>query len=284
MARRRSTSGGAQAADGRESSYALQVNAYDRSSSILVALLIMVGATVAGLVIIYFTSRAITVQTAIPVVPINPPSAAKGIDDDTLPDAENVPEQLEMELVDTLDAIEGIVASQISLFDNNPDPNAKVGRGDPRADGGTGTGTGPPEPSREIRFEPGSLSEYAQWFDQMGFELGVLGRDNKVYYAKGVSKPKPELRNAPSEEEVRLYFFSGGPLAPLDRQLARKAGLLKHGTLILKFCSPATQQRLLSLEMQAAEGKGTEQIKRTVFRVEKNRGSYDFSVELIKLR
>ena len=267
----------------RESHYALQVNAYDRSSSVLVALLIMVGATVLGLIIIYFTGRAITVQTAIAVTPIDAP-AAQGLDDDSLPEAENVPEELELELQETLNVMDGLIAAQITLFDSTEgDPNATPGRGDPRATG-PGTGTGPPEPQREIRFEPESVDEYARWFDEAGFELGVLGADNQVYYASGLSKSQPKLRQGPGDQEKRLYFLSSGPLAPLDKQLARKAGLLNRGSIILKFCSGQTQQRLLTLEAEAAQGKSTAQIRRTVFRVERVRSSYDFSVLEIKLR
>lgn len=268
--------------------YALRVNAYDRASSVLVALLIMSVAVVAGLVIIYFTRSVVKAQKAIPVTPVSASPASEGIADDSSPGVENAPEELEPQLQETLNVMNGVIAAQLSLFDeesddSEPTPGRGDGLGDSRAVG-DGVGDGVEEPQREIRYEPESLTEYAAWFDAMGFELAVLGNDNLVYYASGVSEAKPKTRSGPSADEQRMYFLSSGPLAPLDRQLASKSGLLSRGSVILKFCSPETQQRLLSLEQDAAQGRTSAEIERTVYRVVRARGQYDFRVEEIKFR
>ncbi len=265
--------------------YALRVNAYDRASSILIALLILIGATVAGLVIVFFSRVMVTVQTAIPVTPVSASGqAANGVADDQSPGIENAPEELEPQLQDTLNLMAGLVAAQASLFDsdsldNTSAPSKGKGLGDARGVG-EGTAQGPREPQREIRFEPESLAEYAQWFDQSGLELGVLGNDNQVYYASELSTPKPKVRTGPPEKETRLYFNStGGPLEPLDRQLAAKAGILGRGTLILQFSSAETAGLLLGLEKQAAGDRPTTQISRTVFRVKRAGAKFEFIVE-----
>ena len=81
---------------------------------------------------------------------------------------------------------------------DNRTPGSGGGRGG-GIGGGIGSGFGPgrggpSEPRREIRFEPVSLLEYAQWLDFFKIELGVLGQDNKVYYAKNLSQEKPDVR------------------------------------------------------------------------------------------
>ena len=265
--------------------YALRVNTFDRASSILIALLILVGATVVGLVIVFFSNSVITVATAIPVTPVEATGqAAKGIADDASPGLENAPDELEPQLQDTLNLMAGLVAAQTALYDNDSlenqsNPSKGEGLGDSRGVG-DGTGTAPREPQREIRFEPQSIEEYARWFDQWGFEIGVLGADDRVYYASNVSAASPNLRDGAPEEETRLYFNSmGGPLESLDRQLARKAGIAGRGRLVIQFCSPQTAGLLLGLEKQAADGRPAEEISRTVFRVRKKGDAYEFSVE-----
>ena len=49
------------------SSYELAVSPYDRAASLLVALLLFVGITVLGLLIVFFTSRLLTRQKAVAV-------------------------------------------------------------------------------------------------------------------------------------------------------------------------------------------------------------------------
>ena len=245
----------------------------------------MIGATVAGLVIVFFSRTMVTVQTAIPVTAVSASGqSASGVADDQSPGIENAPEELEPQLQDTLNLMAGLVAAQMSLFDsesldNTAGPSKGEGLGDARGVG-DGTGQGPREPQREIRFEPESLAEYAQWFDQSGLELGVLGNDNQVHYASALSSSKPQVRVGPPEKETRLYFNStGGPLEPLDRQLAAKAGILGQGSIVLQFSSAETAGLLLGLEKQAAGDRPTSQVARTVFRVKRSGAKFTFVVE-----
>ncbi len=270
--------------------YALRVNAFDRTSSVLIALLMMVGMVVLGLVIIYFTSRVYKRNVAIPVTPISPPSGPKkpaGMDPNKTPGSENAPEELEPKLESKLNMMAGLVAAQSALLDSEEfDPLASApkgeGGGDPRQADGDGSGNGPPEPQRELRFEPESLDDYARWLDSIGTEIAVLGYDNKIYYAANLAAASPKVRTGEPKEETRLYFNTAGtPLAPLDRQLAQKANIFNRGALILQFCANETHGLILGLEQQEAENNRRQpiDIKRTIFRVQKQRGKYEFSVE-----
>ncbi|TWT98068.1 hypothetical protein Pla108_22230 [Botrimarina colliarenosi] len=266
----------------------LRVSAYDRTTSLLIALLLLVGMATFAIVIIYFSSRLERTPPAIPFTPVAPPgdnmAGDTGDTNDMMPGVENAPEVLERNLESLLDQLSIAATSDAVLMAEDMTAesadNAGASRGDPRGTGIAGNGTGGArEPRREIRFEPESVDQYAQWFDAVGLEIAVLGSDNQVYYASKLSTPKPTVRTGDPAADRRLYFnSSGGPLYPLDRKLAEKAGILDRGELVLQFCSPELQNKLLQLEKQAASGKATSGIALTVFKVVKNGSGFDFEV------
>jgi hypothetical protein len=267
----------------------LRVNAYDRVASLLVALLVIVGCSVAGLVIVYFARRMIESQVAVPFQPVSaasrPADAAMGLKRDLEPPGiEEVPNLVEPQLQDTLSALSTAVAAKTALLsDDDIDSQADVGHGSGLGDNrraGAGNGEGPDEPRREIRFEPESLQQYARWLDFFGIELGVLGRDNKVYYAYNLSRDKPSVRVGDPAEDQRLYMNPiDTQFAALDRQLAEKAGIADKGEIILQFFPPETQAILFGLEQKRAGERKPEQIRHTIFRVTPVGDRFEFSVE-----
>jgi hypothetical protein len=182
---------------------------------------------------------------------------------------------------DTID--EGMEPVQSSGLGDRRRPGAGGGSGG-GIGGGVGSGVGPSrggpgEPRREIRFEPASLLEYAQWLDYFKIELGVLGRDNKVYYAYNLSRDQPGVRVGDPVEEQRLYMNpADSQFAALDRRLAEKAGIADKGGIILQFYPAATQAILYELEQKHA-GRSPEEIRHTVFRVTRAGDRFVFSVE-----
>jgi hypothetical protein len=201
------------------------------------------------------------------------------------PGIEEVPDLMEPQLQDTLSALSTAVSTKSALLsDEEIDSEMETGHGSGYGDNrkvGVGSGTGGPnEPGREIRFEPDSLLHYAQWLDFFGIELGVLGRDNKVYYAYNLSQEKPGVRVGDPGAEARLYMNpTDSQFAALDRQLAVKAGIADKGTIILQFYPPKTQAILYELEQKRAGGRKPEQIRQTTFRVTPKGDQFVFSVE-----
>jgi hypothetical protein len=254
-----------------------------------VALLVIGTMTVAGLLIVYFARRLIEAQVAIPFQPVSaasrPADAAMGLKRDLEPPGiEDVPELIEPQLQDTLSALSAAVAAKTALLsDEDIDSEMEVGHGAGFGDNrrsGAGTGTGPDEPRREIRFDPASLGQFAQWLDYFGIELGVLGRDNKVYYAYNLSHESPSVRVGDPGQDQRLYMNpADSEFAALDRKLAAKAGIADKGEIILQFFPPKTQAILYSLEQQRAGGRKPEQIRHTVFRVTAVGDRFEFAVE-----
>ncbi len=86
-----------------------------------------------------------------------------------------------------------------------------------------------------------NLLEYARYLDFFKIELGVLGRDNKVYYAYNLSQQTPSVREGKPDDELRLYMNSAlGRFAALDRRLAQRA---KSPTVGRSFCSSTRTKR-----------------------------------------
>ncbi|MEX0612754.1 MAG: hypothetical protein WD738_23975 [Pirellulales bacterium] len=287
----------------------LRVSSYDRVSSWLVALLVVTGVTVAGLITIYFTRQLIEAQFGVPVTPVQAGGGGTGGSADSLgvgqdlepPGIEEAPAFDEVPLEQTLSAVASAVSTKSALIaddsiDVGLEPEQGAAVGDSRrpgsgggrgggVGGGIGSGFGPgrgarAEPQREIRFEPDSLEHYAQWLDFFGIELGVLGSDNKVYYAYKLSGDTPSVRVGEPAQEQRLYMNpTDSQFAAFDRQLAAKAGIADKGRIILQFYPPETQAILYDLEQKRAGGRKPEQIRRTVFRVTAAGAKFEFSVE-----
>jgi len=270
----------------RDRHYKLGVNTYDRVSSLLVSLLVMVGVIVLGLVIVFFARRLYLSQVVRPIgiSDPRPDNAAKGFKQDMEPPGlEDAPDLIDPQLQDTLNTItESLNASSAILSDEVIDNPGDVGKGsgfgDSRASGAGGEGG--QEPAREIRFKPSNPAEYAKYLDHFKIELAVLGRDNKVYYAYNLIKSKPDTRVGDPLKDNRLWMNSAGsPSAALDKQLVQKAGIAGRGSIILQFYPPETQAILFKLEEQKAGRKPIDQIKRTVYRVARQGNGFAFSVE-----
>jgi hypothetical protein len=290
----------------------LRVSSYDRVSSWLVSALVVAGVAVAALVFIYFTRQLLLEgDFAVPVTPVSAGGGGTGGSSDPTgtgqdlepPGIEEAPDLTEPQLQDTLSAVATAVTSRSALIadetiDANMEPVAGTGAGDSRrpgggggAGGGYGGGIGagfgrgrggPPEPQREIRFEPQSIGEYAQWLDFYKIELAVIDtQNNKVYYAYNLSRAKPDVRvSDPSQQPEQRFNFNSSlsHFAALDRQLAAKAGIADKGDIIFQFLPDQTAAILFDLERKSAGGRKPEQIRRTVFRVTRNGNRFEFSV------
>jgi len=275
--------------------YRLAVNSFDRVSSLLVSLLIMIGAAVVALVIVYFARKLTAAQVAIPVKPVEvasrPADAALGLKRDLEPPGiEDAPELDEPKIQDTLDSVANAISQRVAILsddnlDSDSQPAQGKGLGDERMPGIGGEGDILYEPQRQIRFDPQSNQEYARWLDFFGIEIGVLGRDNQIYYAYNLNQAKPDVRIGEPKQETRLYMNSAStPLAALDNRLAQKAGIARHGHIVLQFYPPEAQAILFGLEQQAAGDRKLDVIRRTVFRVNRKGKTFEFSVDEQDLR
>ena len=283
----------------------LRVSSYDRVSSWIVSMLIVTCVTVAALFMVFVSQNFILKEFAVPVTPIATGGGGTGGvggsdsgGDVEAPSTDDTPIPEEMQLEETLENVANAVTARTAvLADETLDIGADLSKvkGDNRTPGmgggygggvggGIGAGFGPgrggaKEPRREIRFEPASLLEYAQWLDYFGIELGVLGQDNKVYYAYNLSREKPDVRVGDPAQEVRLFMNpTDSQFAALDRQLATKAGIADKGPIILQFYPPKASDILHTLEKRQAGARNYDAIRGTVFRVTHTGKAFEFSV------
>ncbi len=272
--------------------YELEVSTYDRAASLLLALLILVGITVIGLLIVFFTSRIFARPRAVPVTLARVAGEGGGPALDMSrqlepPGVDEFPDVIEPQLQQKLTAVENALSENLALLDEQA-LEAEVlagtgtGKGDSRRPGDVGDGVVEKVPRAErweIRFEASSLASYARQLDYFGIELATLGSDNQVHYAFNLSQPAPQRRTGDPASEERMYMiWRRGPLMAADRELLKRAGIAVPGQNLLQFYPLETEQRLASLEMQAAGDRSVNDIRKTVFGVQQQGDQFEFHV------
>jgi hypothetical protein len=274
----------------KRQSYRLTVNTYDRTASLIIALLVLVGCTVLGLAVVFFTGKFTRAIEAIPFVPTeaSSPNANQGIaEEPDPPGAEDAPELTEPQLQDTLETLANAVSNkQVLLSDKMIDSQSMAGKGKGLGDkrmispGGDGVVERVPRWERwKIRFEPKSAKEFASWLDFHKIEIGVLGRDNQVHYGNEFSKSTPKVRAGAPLKEVRGYTLAAdGPMPRLTMDLARKADVARFGSIVLLFYPFELEKILWIMEQEYSKDRDVNTIRETVFTVERDGSAFKFSV------
>ncbi len=278
---------------GMKRNYQLTVNSYDRTATLLISLLIMVGVGVSGLLVVFFATRSFPITVPSLVVPVeaSSPNANQGIaNEPDPPGAEDAPDLTEPQLQDTLDALTAAVSmNEVLLSDEMIDAEKEAGKGkglgDSRMAGPGGDGVVERVPRWErwkIRFEPESSASFVAWIDQYGIRIGVLGRDNQVHVAYDFLKGR-KVEAAPPKDYATWgrTLPADGPMPQLTLQLARRADIARHGSIALLFCPFSLEELLYRLEnAYAAKNEVTDvnKLRETVFTVIQERGNYTFQV------
>jgi hypothetical protein len=280
------------AAASQQAVYELAVSSYDRAESMVIALLLLFGITVAGLLIIFFTSRMFARNKSIPVtlasVASRPEGAALGVSRDFEPPGlEELPDLLEPQLQEALSSLSDAVTSKVAILDDKAlEADLVAGQGRGAGDsrqvgiGAEGTLEKVPRAERwEIRFQGGTLREYAQQLDAFGIELATIGADNRVHYAYHLSQKTPDRRVGPPEAEKRMYMvWRSGPLIEADRQLLARAGIPTLGRILLQFYPAKTEQMLATLEKAYAGQHDVNEIRKTILAVKPDGNQFAFYV------
>lgn len=274
-----------------------QASAYEQVASMLLALLILIGVVVFCLFAAWLGMRVFfpplkSVPVRIEQVGGGMESGFVGesmqLDSPTPQDIAAESDMTEPELQETLKTVlDAVAIHQADLADPtlSDEESTKRGGGQQIGTGnrpGYGFGPGrpgiPPHMRWEISYGDGNtLDLYARQLDFFGIELGVY-TTGRVTYAKGLSKPKPDVYQGPSNADKRLYMsWRQGRLKEADRELMAKAGVPVAGKVVLQFYPDATEQNLLHLEHDY-KGKDASTIRKTRYGVRPVGKGYEFYV------
>ncbi len=273
----------------------LSVNTFDRTTTVVLALLVMATTTVVSLGLLFFSNKFEKKVQAIDFVPVEAtsPTGNGGYGTDPgLPGVADAPELSEPGLQDMLaavaspDALSAASVSDAVLSDKTIRAAGQLGRGEGLGDarqpgpGGDGVIERVPRWERwKIRFEPPSAGDFAKWLDQYEIRIGVLGRDNKVHVAWNftgdvqVETADPKAYNAFGQT-----LPADGPMPALTQQLARDADIMRFGRIALLFYPFKVEELLYTLEKAQNKSGDANKIRETVFTVITGSDGYTFAV------
>lgn len=271
----------------------LHVSRYDKVSSLLISLLILIGMLVLILFTAWFTSKYFATPKAKPVAISEADDGDGDPGGGQTPEPPNPEEIREMEIeepviTETLTAITAVVKRAVPQLDDpmiahKHTSGMGFGHGEGRGRGdGKGDGTGGGGLRWQVRFDKGAtLDEYAKQLDYFEIELGVLMPDNRLAYVSNFRNRKPTVRYVPNpgKDEQRYYLtWRRGPLQKADIELLARAGVNAKNCIIVKFMPPALVEELQQLEMTKARGRERKEIRRTRFGIMSTGSGYKFFV------
>ena len=283
---------------------ALRTHAVDRVSSMLMALVIVVGLAVLVMGAIFLSRLELAAPDAILLEPEEEKAAGRGdhaagfARDFAPPGQEEVEELSEPSLEQTLeavtDAVTSVAASLNTVESSAIDASEGSGQGDSRPPGPLGEGSNIISRAErwELKFTARNVKAYAAQLDFFNIELGAVGGNiAHVDYLSKMSST-PQRRQGGGDDEKRLYFLwrQPGPLQDYDAQLMRSAGIDTTNRRIIKFLTPALEDQLARLELQYALTKHNRRVSakefaKTVFECQANAsGGYEWVVIDQRLR
>jgi len=262
--------------------YGLRVNSFDRVSSLLLALVLLLGVAVLILLVVWLSSRMFLRQEAVPVE-FEQIGSGEGplrqSDELAAPDVETTDPTVP-EVADRLSAVADAVSDTAALLDEvAPGTTSRAGVGGSGGEGiGGGGGAGKPRRWELVFAGAGSLDSYAGQLDHFDIELGVLLPGGQVGYASDLADATPTARRGSAEAEDRYYLtWRSGELEQADRELLARAGLPVEGRIVMKFLTPELERRLLTLERQRA-GDKADRVYKTRFGVVPRESGWDIIV------
>jgi hypothetical protein len=275
----------------------LSVSAFDRAATLVVTLLVTVGAIVGMLALVFFANKFTYTPTPIALVPMEAtsPTGNGGLGTDPEPPGvPDAPELSDPQVGETLDAlmsvdvISAVATSDAVVSDRSIEAAGQVagrgnGLGDARSPGPGNDGVIERVPRWErwkIRFEPDSEADFAAWLDYFKIRIGVLGRDNQVHVAWNFAAGNPVVEAKPPMEYARWgqTIPTDGPMPALTQRLAQNAGIMAFGRIALLFYPFEVEQLLWTLEGERNASKDANKIRETVFTVVRDGAQFKFSV------
>ncbi|WP_435016844.1 hypothetical protein TA3x_004425 [Tundrisphaera sp. TA3] len=155
---------------------------------------------------------------------------------------------------------------------------SRVGNGMPGFGFGPGDGGVSREDRWSIVFKTGQTpDEYARQLDALGVELAIVSGNQLAYYSK-FSQARPERRLGSGANDRRLYFvWRGQGRKESDLALLAKAGAEVGEGVIFQFYPDKVEETLAQLEVRY-KGRQPGEIRSTRFGVVQLGSGYGFEV------
>ncbi|XZE19455.1 hypothetical protein SH449x_004775 [Pirellulaceae bacterium SH449] len=233
----------------------LRTNSVDKVSSLLTAMLVLVGLAVFLLGLMFFLRAG---QPQIKAIRLEPEKIAgrgenaEGMERDFDPPAADEVEMSDPPLDQTLQMVADAINSVSELMDGMQ--NDGTGKGDSRPPGPEGEGDDiiPRFERWDIKFQARDKKNYGAQLDFFKIELGTYGAGiPRVEYISNLSGA-PVKRSGLPKDDKRLYFLSvaDGALKRYDKQFLQSAGINVGTRPPIKFFPPETEELLAQAEAQ----------------------------------
>ncbi len=279
----------------------LKVSLYDQVSSMLLALIMMVGFFVTLMFLVWLTTVLIFGRAPIEVEYIEEIAGrgehAEGYERDLEePGEEELDELIEPQLEAALEAVTDVLSSQEAKLDALQTDATVSGKGKGKGDsrqsgpGGEGDNIIPRWERWQIKYNTSTINAYADQLDFFKIELGAAGGGlPKVDYAINLRAARPRSRKGSGDEEKRLYFsWKTGKLKAYDKRLLTKANIKTARRVIMQFIPKDLENRMAGMERaKFRKDKGITDItmfKQTVFGVRAAGRGHEFYVISIQDR
>ena len=269
---------------GGEGPKMITISSYEKTASLVLSLLILIGAAALVLLGIWLTSSLLRSAPSVAVQLYDEGTGVRDSGSEYDPDVVNPGEQVEtnemtlweaFQIVDTLGASASMFSEAAVIDENILLPGGTQGDGRTQGDGdGRGRGR---KRHWEFIFPTGiTAAEYARQLDYFGIELAVLQPGGKVAYVSKLASRTPTVRYGASETEQRYYLtWLKGELQTVERDILTRARVEHDERLILKFLPPPLEAQLVEMEAAKA-GAQRDLVRATHFGIRpKNRTKTD---------
>jgi hypothetical protein len=270
--------------------YMIKINDYDRVTSFLIALNMLMALAVAILLLMWLSTIDIQRIAPIPVVivPPKPPGDnPKGYEEDVeAPGLEEVQDFTEPRIEETFLAVTDLVTATsgalVALNTGASSSSNGSGMGDKRSPGGTGGGGGEDYSDRwRVNITARNIGSFARILDSFGIECVVFGGGVKTFdYAKNLSDTAPMSYSLEKADSRGVYDPSDANARLWTSELCEKAGIPLQGRFPTHAYPLVLNQKLTDLEFASAKaaGKQMDEVRRTTYEVRGAGGAFEFYV------
>jgi hypothetical protein len=155
---------------------------------------------------------------------------------------------------------------------------SKLGTGGPGLGLGPGDGGIPSEQRWSIVYNPQTVEDYARQLDALGVELAVVVGPDRLAFVSHFAEAKPTVRYGSQHGDERLYFiWQGRGRKASDVALLKKAGIDVGEGVLIQFYPKAAETELAQAEVRY-HGRQPAEIRFTRFSVVPKDEGYGFAV------